>query len=104
MPSWSASNSMWTKESIPVKSLAFLPVVPYRQLIYFTVYTGMKTFMSIKSKLSQNEIPMYCDEKVYSIVKEIQLRQNEEFSSLVPMLSTFHMVKTTLKCIGKSLD
>ena len=64
----------------------------------------MKTFMSIKSKLSQDEMPMSCDEKVYQIVKEIQLRQHVEFSSLVPMLGTFHMVKTALKCIGKSLD
>ena len=104
IPSWSASNSVWTKECIPVKTLAFLPVLQYPVTDYSTVYTGMKTFVSINSKLVQNEIPMYCDEKVYSIVKEIQLRQPEEFSSLVPMLGTFHMIKTALICIGKALD
>ena len=28
MPSWNAANSLWTEENIPMKVLAFLPVLP----------------------------------------------------------------------------
>ena len=59
--------------------------------------------MEIASQLTQNEIPMYCDEGVYCIVREILLIRPEEFPTLVPCLGTFHFVKTVLKCIGKLL-
>ena len=103
MPSWSASNSTWTEEDIPEKNLAFLPVLPHPVTQYSTVYTAMKNFMEINSQLVQNEIPMYCDEGVYCIVREIQLLRPDEFRALVPCLGTFHLIKTVLKCIGKSL-
>ena len=102
--SWSACNSIWTCETIPVKSLAFLPVLPYSVTDYSTVFTGMNNLLAIKNQLDQDEFPLYADEKVYCMVKEIQLRRPNEFSSLIPMLGTFHMIKTVLKCIGKSLQ
>ena len=102
-PSWSASNSIWTDEDVPEKNLAFLPVLPHPVTQYPTVYTAMKNFMEIGSQLAQNEIPMYCDEGVYCIVREIQLMRPEEFRTLVPCLGTIHLNKTVLKCIGKSL-
>lgn len=104
MPSWSASNSVWTEEAIPLKNLAFLPVLPHPVTEYATVYTAMKNFMDICSQLTQNEIPMYCDEGVYCIVRDIQLLRPEEFRTLVPCMGTFHLLKTVLKCIGKLLD
>lgn len=102
-PSWSASNSLWTNEKIPEKNLAFLPVLPHPVTEYSTVYSAMKNFDAIGSQLVQNEIPMYCDEGVYCIVKEIQLMRPQEFRSLVPCLGTFHMVKTVLRCVGKAI-
>lgn len=104
MPSWSASNSVWTEETIPVKILAFLPVLPFPVTKYATVYSAMKNFVSLGSQLVQGEIPMYCDEGVYCIVKEIQLMRPEEFRTIVPIMGTFHLVKIVLKCIGKILD
>ena len=103
MPSWSASNSVWTDDKIPQKVLAFLPVLPHPVTDYATIYSAMKNFIAIGSQLVQNEIPMYCDEGVYCIVRETQLMQQEEFRTLVPCLGTFHLVKTVLKCIGKVL-
>ena len=103
MPSWSASNSVWTDETVPEKHLAFLPVLPHPVTEFSAVYTAMKNFMEIASQLTQNEIPMYCDEGVYCIVREIQLMRPEEFRTLVPCLGTFHLIKTVLKCIGKFL-
>lgn len=103
LPSWSASNSLWTENKIPEKNLAFLPVLPHPVTEYATVYSAMKNFMAIGLQLVQNEIPLYCDEGVYCIVREIQLMRPEEFRTLVPCLGTFHLVKTVLKCIGKAL-
>ena len=104
MPSWTASNSIWTDENNPEKIIAFLPVLPYPVTDHSTVYTAMKNFMDIRCQLQQNEIPMYCDEGVYCIVRGIQLMRPKEFQTLVPCLGTFHMVKAALRCIGKYLE
>lgn len=71
MPSWSASNTIWTVDNVPVKSLAFLPVPPHPVTDYATVYSAMRNFTTIASQLVQSEIPMYCDESGYCIAREI---------------------------------
>ena len=103
MPSWSAANSVWTKEDVPVKNIAFLPVLPHPITKYDTVYTVMKNMVSICSLLEQDAIPLYADEKVYCMAKEIQFLRPQEFSCLFLCLGTFHTAKTVMKCIGKSL-
>ena len=103
MPSWKSTNAVITEEKVPVKKIAFLPVLPYPCTEYSTVYTAMKNFVSLCNQLEQDKIPMYCDEKVYCIVKEIRFIRKEEFSSIIPCLGTFHTIKTLMKSIGKSL-
>ena len=103
MPSWKASNAIWTEADLPIKKTAFLPPLPYPCTDYATVYSAMKNFVSINSQLKQDKIPLYCDEKVYCIVKEIQFVCPDEFSCIIPCLGTFHTVKALMKCIGKSL-
>ena len=104
IPSWSATNAIWTTENIPQKNLAFMPVLPYPVTQYSTVYTAIKNVMDISSQLVQNEIPLYCDEGVYCIVREIQLQRPDEFRRLVPCAGTLHLTKNVLKCIGRSLS
>ena len=70
MPYWNASNAIWTEEVIPLKILAFLPVLPYPVTEYTTVYHD-------------------------------KFRSTDEFCNIVPMMGTFHLVKTVHKCIGK---
>ncbi len=41
MPSWSAANSVWTKETLPLKNLVFSPVLPHAVTEWNTVYSGM---------------------------------------------------------------
>ena len=99
MPYWNASNAIWTEEVIPSKILAFLPVLPYPVTEYTTVYPEKfrSTFVTVATKRK----PMYCDEGVYSIVRDIQMMRTDEFCNIVPMMGTFHFVKTVQKCIGK---
>ena len=103
MPSWSASNAVWTDENVPLKQVAFLPVLPYPVTLYSTVYIQMKNLVAICSQLVQHMLPVYADEKVYCMAKAIQLLRPAEFKSLVLCLGTFHTAKTLLKCTGKSL-
>ena len=104
MTSWSATNSVWTTEKVPLKQIAFLPVLPYSVTWFSAVYTEMKNLVAICSQLVQDKLPFYADEKVYCIAKEIQLMRPEEFKCLVICLRTFHTAKTLLKCCGKCLN
>ena len=97
MSSWSASNAIWTDENVPLKHVAFLPVLPYPVTLYSTIYTDMKNLVDICSQLVQPKLPVYADEKVYCMAKEIQLVRPVEFNCLVICLGTFHTVKTLLK-------
>ena len=104
MPSWSATNSVWTTENVPLKQIAFLPVLPYSVTWYSAVYTEMKNLVAICLQLVQDKLPFYADEKVYCTAKETQLMRPEEFKCLVICLGTFHTAKTLLKCCRKCLD
>ena len=104
MPSWSASNAVWTDENVPLKQVASLPVLPYPVTLYSAVYTQMTNLVAICAQLVQHKLPVYADENVYCMAKEIQLLRPAEFKNLVLCLGTFHTAKTLLKCTGKSLE
>ena len=104
MPSWSASNAVWTDENVPLKQVAFLPVLSYPVTLYSAVYTQMTNLVAICAQLVQHKLPVYADEKVYCMAKAIQLLRPAEFKNLVLCLGTFYTAKTLLKCTGKSLE
>lgn len=103
MPNWSASNSVWSSDNIPVKDVAFTPVLPHPITDYNTVFTALVNLQNILLQLDQSFLPTYCDEKVYAIVKEVQLHKPDQFSNLIPVLGSFHMLKVVQTCIGKYL-
>jgi hypothetical protein len=104
MSSWIASNAVWTDDNVPLKQVAFTPVVPHDINKGEVVYTEMNNIKSLCSQLVQSYIPLYADEKVYSIAKMIQLRRPEEFKCIVLCLGTFHTEKNLLKCCGRSIE
>ena len=81
--------------------VGFLPYSPYPVTDHPTVYTAMKNFVSALSQLSQNSLPVVCDEGVFRILVEIILQRPEEFKNLVPKLGSFHLSKAVQHCIGK---
>lgn len=103
MPSWSATNSVFTTDRSKLKRVAFLPVLPYPVTQYDTVYSAMKNLQDILQYLDQSVLPVTCDEGVFCIAREIQLIRPGEFQNLVLCLGTFHMAKIALGCIGKFL-
>ena len=63
----------------------------------------MKNFQDI---LKQRELPygpLWCDQGVYRIAKEIQLLKSVEFDNIFVGLGGFHTEKIVLACIGKYL-
>ena len=64
----------------------------------------MTNLVAICAQLVQHKLPVYADEKVYCMAKEIELLRPAEFKNLVLCLGTFHTAKTLLTCTGKSLE
>ena len=48
--------------------------------------------------------PLWCDEGVYRIVKELQLLNPEGFSNIFFCLRGFHRERILIACIGKFLE
>ena len=71
MWSWIASNAVWTNDNVPLKQSAFMPVLPHDVNEEELLYTKMLNSKPLCSKLDQADIPLYADEKVYSIAKMI---------------------------------
>jgi len=103
MPSWSACNSVWTNEDIPIMRVAFLPVFPHPVTEYCTVYSAMKNMVDLLHQLDQAQLAVTTDEGVYHIAREIQLHKPNEFKGIILCMGSFHMTKVLLGCIGKYL-
>ncbi len=86
------------------KSLFFLPVLPYPVTKYGTVFTALKNFQDIVSRLEQSHLPVTCDEGVYHIALEIIMNKPSVFNNLVLCLGSFHLIKVVLGAIGKYID
>ena len=102
-PSWREFNRYITKEDIPQKVVAFLPVIPQPVTQYNTVYTALRNFQGIRRQLLQTALAVACDEGVYHIAREVILIVPDEFNDIVLTLGSFHMTKVFLSCIEKYL-
>ena len=85
-----ATLSGGTEEYPRLDNLAFLPVLPYPITQYDTVYTKRRSFDAICKKLVQIHIPMFADEKVYAMIREIKFLRPDEFEPIIPMLGAWH--------------
>ncbi len=104
IPSWSGFNSLITDEELPQQTVGFLPVLPFPVTEYRTVYTALKNFQDILSQLGQSNMAITCDEGVYRIAKEVQLRYPDEFGNVILCLGPFHMIKIVQACIGHYIE
>ena len=102
-PSWKEYNAKLLAKEIQRKRVGFLPVLPYPVTQHDTVYTALLNFNGVLQQLDQKHLPVTCDEGVFRIAREIQLICPEQFSGLILLLSSFHMSKVALGCVGKFL-
>ena len=103
MPSWSAFDTVITKEQVPERIVGFLPILPFPVTRYDTVYTALKNFQNVLSQLTQNHLAVTCDERVYRIAREILLLHENELKNLTWCPGSFPLLKVYLGCIGKYL-
>ena len=91
IPSFSATNSFLQDMQPQVTTIAFTPIIPHPATNYDTIYTVMKNFQDVLSQKHHQYGPLWCDEGVYRLAKEIQLLNPVLFSNIFLGLGGFHV-------------
>ena len=104
IPSFSATNSMLQAMLPKVTTATSTPIIPHPANEYDTINTTMKNYQDV---LMQNNLqygPLWSDEGVYRLAKELQLLNPDDFSNTFLGLGGFHMEKVVIACCGKFLE
>ena len=104
IPFFTATNSLLHYKKSSLTRIAFTPIIPHPATEYDTVNTCMKNFQDV---LAQNELeygPLWCDEGVYRIAKELQVLNPDGFGNIFLGLRGFYLEKIVIACIGKFLE
>ena len=64
----------------------------------------MINFQDVLKQKNQTCGPLWCDEGVYKLAKEIQLLYPQQFDNVFLGLGGFHTEKIILACCGKLLS
>ena len=103
-PSFSAVNSFFQDTSTRKTKIAFTPISTYVATEYNTIHTVMCNFQDVLFQKSQTYGPLWCDEGVYRLAKELQLLNPTLFDNIFLGLGGFHMEKVMIACCGKYLE
>ena len=68
------------------------------------VYIVLLNIKKLVNKIGISLHIVSCDEAVYQICKEIQLKTKNEFDDMILRLGGFHVAKIFLDVIGKQMD
>ena len=71
-PSFIAMKSLISTVNVEITKCAFTPIIPHPATEYSTIYTCMKNYQDILNQRNIPYGPLWCDEGVYRIGKEIQ--------------------------------
>ena len=93
IPSFSAMKSLLTLKHHNVTKCAFTPIIPHPATGRDTIYTTMINFQDILKQKSLDYGPLWSDEGVYRIAKEIQLLQPGKFDNIFLGIGGFHLEK-----------
>ena len=99
-----AMNSFLQSQQIIKTKVAFTPIIPYVATEYNTIHTVMCNFQDVLRQRSQPYGPLWCDEGVYRLAKELQLLDQDRFDNIFLSLGGFHMEKVMIACCGKYLE
>ena len=104
IPSFTALKSLLTVNKHTVSSIAFTPIIPHPATSYDTIFTAMINFQDILKQKGLANGPLWSDEGVYRLAKEIQLLQPDKFNNFFLGIGGFHLEKVVISCIGKYLE
>ena len=104
IPSFSAMRSLTNSPQHLLTKCAFTPILPHPATDEDTIFTTMVNFQDVLEQKQLSNGPLWSDEGVYRIAKEIQLRQPDKFSNIFLGLGGFHLEKVILGCLGPFLE
>ena len=87
-----------------ITRIAFTPIIPHPATEYDTINTTMKNFQDVLLQKNLQYGPLWCDEGVYRLAKELQLLNPDGFSNIFLGLGGFHTEKVLIACCGKFLE
>ena len=102
LPSYIATKSLVLLAEIIPTLCAFTPIIPHPATQFDTIFTCMKNFQDVLLQKNIPYGPLWSNEGVYRIAKEIQLLQPQEFGNIFLCLG-FDMEKVVLACLGSLL-
>ena len=104
IPLFAATNSLLFNDCKPVTRIAFTPIIPYPATEFDNSYTAMVNFQDIPSQKKVKYGPVWSDEGVCRIAKEIHLQQPEKFDNIFLGIEGFHLKKIVIACCAKYLE
>ena len=91
IPSFVSVNSLFAEPAGLITRFAFTPIIPYPATEYDTIFTAMRNFQDVLRQKNQEYGPLWSDEGVYRVAKEIQLLINPpEFNNIFLGLGGFN--------------
>ena len=82
---------------------AFTPIIRHPATEYDTIFTCMKNFQDVLKQRNAESGPLWSDEGVYRLAKELQLLNPAEFDNIFFGLGGF-MEKIVMACLGQYLE
>ena len=100
---WAKTQALLSVSELPQMHVAFLPFLQHSVAEVSTVYAVMQNYVKLLNQLKQKSLSTFCDEVVFRLAFNIDLKSPEEFKNLVPLLGGFHTAKCVQRCIGKCI-
>ena len=104
VPSFRAANGLLLVDSVVLTRIAFTPIIPKPATEYDTIFTGLINFQDVLLQKGLPNGPLWSDEGVYRLAKELQLLHPEKFSNIFLGRGGFHLEKVLIACCGKYLE
>ena len=104
IPSFAAMKSLLVADTHVVTKCAFTPILPYPATEFDSIFTTMINFQDLLKQKQRNNGPLWSDEGVYHVAKEIQLCHPEKFSNIFLGIGGFHLKKVVIGCLGAYLE
>ena len=101
--SFQAVNSFFDVKPNVITRFAFTPIIPHPATEYDTIFTCMRNFQDVLLQIDLEYGPLWCDEGIYRIAKELQLLNPSLFSNIFLGIGGFHMEKILISCCGSYL-
>ena len=104
IPSIRAANSMLAINTKPTTRLALTPIILHPAALHDAIFTAMVNFQDVLQQTGLSCGPLWSDEGVYRLAKELQLNHPERFKNTFLGIGGIHMEKIIIACCGKYLE